>query len=458
MKLLQKVRQAIHQHTLFGRGDLILVAVSGGPDSVALLHVLGALQDPMGFRLHVGHFDHHLRPEASEGEVAVVRRMAEGLGLPVTVARWEAPTLTGSIQARAREARYRFLDQVARDIGAVRIALAHTRDDQAETLLLNLFRGSGLRGLRGMLFARDGRYVRPFLDVGREEVEGYVAAQGLQVLRDPSNQDRRFRRVRVRHELIPYLQRVFNPAISTVLARTAASIARDEAYLTECADRAYGAIARPVPEGVRLPLPDLRRLPPAIRLRLFLRAVRELVPRGGLDTVHLEALESGLLRGARGAGRLTLPGGLEARWDREQVTVGRERPGEAVPPTEVPVPGTIEIRALRVRVQTVVVPGGLRAAPILELGRALLPWGRLCPPLVLRSWRPGDRLSPLGLGGSKKLQDLFVDAGVPRGKRSRVPILCDQRGILWVVGHRLDERGRLEVGEAPCLAVTVESI
>lgn len=441
-------------YRLLEPGEGIVVAVSGGADSVVLLHCLLRLCAQYSLTLHVAHFDHGLR-ETSRQDALFVEDLAASWGLSATTETWKGGAQRGrSLAAEARGGRYRFLDELASQVGATKIALGHHRDDQAETVLLHLLRGSGLRGLRGMLPLKEGRLVRPLLGVGREDIEGYAKAHKLSFLEDPSNRDLRYLRNRIRWQLLPLLQRDYNPSIARTLARMAAHVAEDEGYLEEGAGQTFNALVDFQGSRICMSLGALRGLAPAIRRRILERAIWSIAPGVYLTTAHLEAVE-----------RLTVPGGPSAvTLPRNQrawrsggflylgrpVGVGRSSVHE-----ELRVPGETVIREWGVQMEATILPRSLAELPPNGPDRAYLDWQQVLPPLAVRSWRPGDRFRPLGLKGNKKLQDLFVDAKVPREQRERVPVVVDQKGILWIPGFRIDERGRVGGATEQVLVLTI---
>ncbi|MDZ4338728.1 MAG: tRNA lysidine(34) synthetase TilS [candidate division NC10 bacterium] len=453
-RVFPAVRRAIVTHRLLEPGEGVVVAVSGGADSVVLLHCLLRLRADWSLTLHVAHFDHGLR-EGSHRDARFVEELATAWDVPVTTDAWAREGgPKRSLQAEARRARYRFLGEVAAGLGAAKIALAHHRDDQAETVLLHLLRGSGLRGLRGMLPLRDDRLIRPLLQVGREEIERYAKAYRLSFVEDPSNRDLRYLRNRLRWNLMPVLRREYNPSLPRTLARMAAVVAEEEAYLAERAREAFEALAKVEETRVCLDLASLRALAPALRRRVIERAVRTVTAGAYVTTAHLEAVDR--LTAPGGPWLATLPGDQGAWSSGNVLSVGTRPPAQrSRVHCELPMPGEAVISAWGLRIGAAILPCAMANLAIVGPDRAYVDWTRVVPPLVVRTRRPGDRLRPLGLRGSKKLQDLFVDGKVPREERERTPVVTDQQGILWVPGFRVDERGRVGDATQAVLTLTV---
>jgi tRNA(Ile)-lysidine synthase len=445
-----------------GPGERAVVAVSGGADSMVLLDALARLQPRLGLRLHVVHVHHGLRGKAAVLDAAFVVSEAARRGLGVTVGRLvpaERPRGT-SIQVWARDGRYRCLEAVRERVNAAWILTAHTLNDQAETVLLNLFRGTGARGLAGIPPARD-RILRPLLDVSRAEVEAYRVARRVAFREDASNASDAYRRNRIRHHLLPLLVKEYNPRIVRSLATLAALLREDEAALMAGVAALVAAGVRAVEGGVQVDSSRFRSAPPAVARRALLEAFR-LASRDArsLTRPHLQALLCLLTRDAA----VRLPGGLEATRTGDCLRIGSRVVAAAARPDcspsssngshEIPVrPGRWTPWApLGCRLRIRRLPASAVASASRERWRQVLSPAVMTGRVSLRGWRPGDRFQPLGLRGQKKLQDFFVDAKVPRRERARIPLLLARGRIAWVVGQRIAEEFRWEGRGAACLA------
>ncbi len=490
--LTEALARADEAQGLFPPGGTVLVAVSGGPDSVALLSVLRDYAPQRGFQLHVAHLDHMLRPEAVE-DAAWVQRLAADWRVPVTVdardVRRVAARLGRGLEDAARLTRYGFLAEVAGRIGATRLAVAHQQEDQAETVLLKLLRGAGLDGLRGMLplapfpFSPDelaGMEVppprraaapwppmvaRPFLGLPRRDILAYLLSRGIQPRQDASNEDPAFRRNRLRQQVLPLLAEI-NPEVVPALARTAQALAGDQDFLERAVDAVWERVLRRDPDGsLRVTREDWLAQHPAIQRRLLRRAFADQLAPGAGRELGWEAVEEARERiGSGEPEAMTLPGGVRlAAGDRGfSLSAGRSGP-LGIPPLQAegaPLPlalsGATQWQDWRFEAVS-------RDRRLGEGARQGDPWRTVLDleavgsgPL-LRGRRPGDRMQPLGMGGQhKRLQDLFVDAQVPQDQRDRWPVLVtadDQ--VVWVPGLRLDERFRIAAGTRRVLALTV---
>jgi tRNA(Ile)-lysidine synthase len=463
------------------RGDRVLVAVSGGSDSVALLTLLHEAAPRLGVTLHVAHLNHGWRGRAAERDAAFVERLARRLGVPCTIGQAEpdaAPARTpgerrqSSREARARAARLAFLRSTATAAGAGRIALGHTVDDQAESFLLRLLRGSGARGLSGTWPVVDGLFIRPLLGLHRRDLRAWLTARGERWREDATNRDLTFARNRVRRRLIPFLEREFSPAAVTLIARAADLLRAEESLLSTMAEGTYDWVARKGPDGVALQAESLASLPLPFRRRLVRLAIRD--ARGhlrGIGARHVEAVLT--LTHGPGAAALDLPGGLRAtrRGGALLFRVGaasaaapfRQRPAGAATavaaaalPAETPaadgrgevrealcpVPGDVALPALDLRLHARIVPReSLHTAP--GPHRACLDADLTPGPLLVRARRPGDRFRPLGGPGSRKVKSFLIDRKVPVDERRHIPLVLSGDRIAWVVGHQIDDRFKM---------------
>ena len=459
--LARRVSTFLAEHKLAGPGGPLVVGVSGGPDSVCLLHLLARLRERLPVTLHVAHLDHRLRGMESAGDAAYVAALCKSLDLPLTLEAAEVEAYRKerrlSLEQAARHCRYSLFAAVSEGTQAQAVVLGHTADDQAETVLMHVLRGSGLAGLRGMeplsrWRGTDGRVLvlgRPLLGTSRRETEAYCAENGLEPRADSSNRSPEHVRNRVRLELLPQLRR-FNPNVDRALQQLGASAGQAEEFLDAETAKHWKRLVRRSPDGLAIDRRRFLALAPALAVHLLRRALLEL--RGdlqGIGAAHIRRM-LGVASGPTGK-VARLPGGwtLSAGYDR--LILGPAVQAEASPPVlegEIPlcVPGVTLAHGWEVRAQAEAYHGAARySSPpsVADPLTAVMDGAFATRPLWVRPRRNGDRFRPLGMGSPKKLQDFMVDAKIPRGLRDRVPLLCDSDGILWVVGYRLDERARV---------------
>ncbi len=463
----------------------VLVAVSGGPDSLALLHALHALQGELALSLVVGHLNHRMRGPAGDADAAFVEAKARDLCLPTETGARDVAELSRrsglSLEEAGRAARYRFFGRAARRTGCRIIATAHTADDRVETVLLHLLRGTGLDGLAGFPAARPLRpdrsspmVVRPLFEVSRAEVLAYCAAHDLQPCHDSTNDSQRFLRNQVRHELLPLLES-YSPAARRHLLRLARLAEEETAFLDARAAKLLTAAqqfspqarghaerhgeappggrkvksadglltGRPQTGPLRMARVVLAEAPGVLARRALRQAIIRLQPGPPPELATIERLLS-LLRGERPG--FPLPGGtIVARITEQELILERPDPVrefDGSEPVRLAVPGETElVRCCGTITATLVAapPEELFSLLPLPPEHALLDHTRLVGSLVARPPVPGDRIQPLGMSGHRKLQDLLTDRKVPRALRRRLPVVCDAEKIVWIPNHCMNE-------------------
>lgn len=464
--ILRKVEQSIRDRRLIGPGDRVLVGVSGGLDSVVLLHVLHALSNRHAWSLAVFHLDHRLRGLDAQLDADFVEETGWRLGLPVyrfqCDIREHARMHGLSVEMAARKVRRKLAAEVCDRIGAASVAWGHHADDQVETVVLRLARGTSPEGLAGMA-AREvfpGLVViRPLLDLTRSALEAFACTHRLTWRQDASNQSDDFARNRARRHVLPVLESQLNPMAREAILRMS-RLARDERDLL--AARTAELLAACGAAGSR---DDLRRdRLQALHIADLRRVLRAWLLDRGVDPIlmtfaRLDRL-TGLVPG-RSSGEAPLAGGISVIARGNRIAV-KAAPAPPPPPTVLVPPCRMELPdwGLRVRlawghgfeVHPEPAPGRLPCAAELD---ALAVAGR---PILLRSWKPGDRYRPLGMKGSVKLQDLFVNARTPRELRDRIPVLQIGRSIAWVAGARIGEAFRVPGPDAPSLRIRIEPL
>ncbi len=424
--------------------------MSGGADSVCLLHVLQRLRGEFGLELHVAHFNHGLRGAESDADARFVAELADRLHLPASFGGGDvagaAKAAHRSLEAVAHDLRWAFLEAVRRCCGAEAVATGHTADDQAETVLLHLLRGSGLPGLAGM--APVGvRVRRPLLAVRHSDCLAWCRERSVAWREDASNAEPWCRRNLVRLEVLPALRR-YNPSIATALAGLAETVQVDLAYLDQQAEVAFNGLVRPADDGVeQVSLAGYQSLPGALRRHLL---VRWLGP--GVRRAHVAAVDT-LLRTGRAGDAVAVSGDRQVvRRYTDAVLSPRGAP-PPLPAIAVAVPGTTFAPGWDWTIEADLLPAPVGPPP--DRWTVALDADRVRLPLTLRSRRPGDRLELPGVAGATKLQDLLVDAKIPRRERDRVGVVEAANGIVWLAGRRTAGWALADAGSARVLRLTV---
>ena len=466
----REVRSAVRAARLTGRR--LVVAVSGGPDSLAMLHALHCLRDELDLALHVAHLDHWLRGEDSAADAEFVARTCASLGVDCTVEDADVPAFQRehrmSLEEAAREARYRFLAQVSERVGADAVALGHTSDDQVETVLMNIIRGSGLRGLRGMLptskrqiVASNLTLLRPLLNLSKHDTITYCKALDLAPRTDESNLSTEMTRNRVRLELLPIL-RELNPAFGDAVLRLSRNADDALAVVDKFVGETWSNIIAEEGESIRIDREKFRELDAALRTHLIIRVLSHVKGDAqGIGRVHFEDATRTVLDSP--GTQLHLPGGLRLAVEQRAAHIYVEEDSfatnlfEASPLT---VPGVTTAGEWRITTERIKTPSGNRHLEESEQSREELVerFGRRVDlaSLAVRSRAPGDKFQPLGMAGTKKLKDFMIDEKVPNSQRDSVPLVVTSRGIAWVVGWRIAEWAKIDDDDSECLEITVE--
>lgn len=447
MEVLERVRKEIARYQMVEPGQLVIVGVSGGPDSVALLHIFRCLAGELKISLHAAHLNHMFRGEEARADASFVGELCSRWGIPCTVEERNVPAHARenrlSAQVAARDIRYRFFYDVLKRTAGNKIALAHHADDQAESVLMNLLRGTGLRGLSGIPPVRDHLFIRPLLNLRRQEIELYCREQDIPFRTDSSNMKMLYRRNKLRHQLIPLLEREYSPGLVPVLNRLAAQARADEEFMEEQAQQAYQQVVlSQASSSLVLDRRVLAELPVAL-VRRVLRIAWENM-RGSKQDLGFEHIEH-LLERLKGGGpeRIwELPGGLKARLSHHTLSFLARQPEPSVfsKTGELPVPGSFVTSAdLKItsrvmgREEFPANPGELPA------NQVVLDYAKVKLPLAVRFRQAGDVLVPFGLGGKVKLKKLLIDRKIPRHLRDKIPLVVEQKTgkIVWVAGIRL---------------------
>jgi tRNA(Ile)-lysidine synthase len=457
--MLERIKAHIQRYNLLTKGDKVVVACSGGPDSLALLYILSELRPDYQLELAVAHVNHMFRIESKE-EAIFVGRVAGQLGVAYYQAEINVPEYiekTGlSAEEAARIVRYRFLYQVAEEWQANKIATGHHRDDQAETVLLHLLRGSGGKGL-GAMKRVNGTLIRPLLSVSRREIEEYCRLANLHPCEDKSNQNLNFLRNRIRLELIPHLEDQYNSALRSSLCRTAEIIGDEHDFICRSAQEAWKIVGKEQPDRLYIDGGELAKYHISVQRQIFRLAIEK--KQGhlkGISFLHVENLIEMALRGSVGS-ILPLPGGLMAQKDYSSVELVFGGQSEAK--TNIPLPElmlNIPGSTLLPQLDAVII-ARFSEVPVGTLSpeQAVFDWNELEEPLVVRTRQKGDRFNPLGIKGSKKLKEFFIDSKIPRCQRDNIPLICDQRGIVWAAGYRQSERGKATAETSRFLQLTL---
>ncbi|MCY3740585.1 MAG: tRNA lysidine(34) synthetase TilS [Candidatus Poribacteria bacterium] len=457
---VRQMHRLIAQHKMIEDGETVLVAVSGGADSLALLYGLHALRAQLNCKLHIVHLNHCLRPDA-DADAEFVRQHAARLELPCTIQSAEVPRLVKqwklSVEAAGRKARYQFYESVCTEVSATKVALGHHQDDIAETVLMNLIRGSGATGLKGISPVRDMKFIRPLAGFTRQKIETFLTSIGIVPRHDATNTDTDYLRNRIRGELIPQLERDYNPNIKTGLSRTADVLRAESGYLDTAAREAFETCQIQGPDkSVVLNRVKFRQYHIALQRRMLRQSVSEMLgDMNDLYFAHCEAMLN-LVEGDTPNTVLALPNDLRFRRAYQQLIFER-KPVEIESFTyPVTIGGKTSIAILNTEItaelgdvesrRTLALPDGKFEAIFdhEKLRKVFAKPTSETVPLIVRNRRQGDRFQPYGMRGTKKIKDFLIDAKVPRYERDSIPLLVCGDAILWVIGYTTSESFKIK--------------
>jgi tRNA(Ile)-lysidine synthase len=444
--IIDNIKKTILEYKLLEKKDRILIAYSGGVDSTGLLNLLLELREEWSFELFLGHFNHKLRHTADEDE-QFVRRMARKCSLPIIVGSKDvcfyARAKKLNIEEAGRELRYDFLKKTALKIGGAKIATGHTKTDQAETFLMRLMRGSGLRGLAGIFPLVEGTIIRPLIQVEHKDIEAYLKGKGIEFRIDESNLDRRFLRNRIRLDLIPYIQENFEPEIVSSLGRIASIIREEDSLLARIAQEKTKRAISKKNDRVSLEVKPLSSLHRAMARRVVRDFISEL--RGNLREISFGDVESvlGMKEGKefplrkdhilrREKGKIFLKSKVTPKIRYEYRWEGK---------------GPLEIKELKLKFEGKKMKRGKSLSlDFDDQISVFLDLGKLKFPLLVRIRSEGDRYQPLGAPGQKKLKEIMRAKGIPLSERDRRPVFFSGNKIIWILGLPVSEKFKVEKG------------
>jgi tRNA(Ile)-lysidine synthase len=454
--LTQTVRVTLARERVRVAGESVLIGVSGGRDSMALLAVLAALADSMRLRLGVAHYHHGLRGAAADRDAGIVEQTAKAAGLPFFYARGDVAARRRlhrmSLEEAARDMRYAFFEAVTRRHGFGCVALGHHADDNAELVLMRLLRGSGPLGLAGIPPARPlgpsgPTIIRPLIDSRRTAIDRFCRQYGLVTREDESNHNLLFTRNRIRHDLLPRLRKDYNPGIAAGLNRLSRLLRDEERWLeTLVAETMPAVLVADEDHALSLDRATLRELHPALQRRVLRAALHRL--RGDLRRIGFDRIESvrDLMASENATGGFDLPGGVHVALAGARLRIGYRRAQEAPVPFEYILgePGFVHIREIGARLSLVrLAPDEVDLKPAAGQSVAYFDMDRLDFPMTVRNFRAGDRFIPFGLEGTQKLKKYFIDHKIPREQRWRIPLVISRDEILWIAGQRRSDRARV---------------
>lgn len=447
--LIEDVTRTVEKYNMLSKGDKIVVGVSGGPDSLCLLHVLRTLSRDSGYRLYAAHLNHQFRGKDADEDADFVEKLCREWGIPAFIETFDVPAYAEkmglSSEEAGREIRYKLFDRVLFEVGADKIAVAQNLNDQAETILMRFMRGSGIEGLKGIEHVR-GNIVRPLLEISRKRIEEYCIENKLNPRIDKTNLEPVYNRNKIRLELIPYIEKNFNPNIMQSLVRFSNLIKDENDFLDKEGEDAFKAAAQVLADGIAIDIKKASELHIAIKRRLARIAVEKIANTlNGFEFKHFESVTE-LLNKSTGAA-VMLPHGLKAYVSYDKVILAKnieKADKKCYYKLKYDCGNTISTvnGELSIERRKICEINGITR----ERDRIYIDESKIKQGLVLRRREPGDMFSPIGMKGSKKLKDYFIDEKIPREKRDEIELVADGSEIVWIVGGRISEKYKITDG------------
>ncbi|SHI04753.1 tRNA(Ile)-lysidine synthase [Clostridium grantii DSM 8605] len=463
--LIEKLKKTIINYSMFEKNDLIIVGLSGGPDSLALLHVLYQLKDSLQINLVAAHINHCLRGEDSEEDERFVRVFCENHNIPLYVKKIDIEEVSKhlgiSSEMAGREVRYQYFEQLLEELSANKIALAHHANDQAETILMRLIRGCGLEGIIGIKPVREERYVRPMIHLLRTEIENYCLTNNLNPRIDKSNYENIYSRNKIRLELIPYIKENFNHDIVNTLNRFSETVKIDNDYLELCAEKKFkDYFSVEYNNGVICEKAFQEH--PAILNRIIRMAIKSI--KGDLTNVEKKHIEGIISLQKNSTGKeLNLPDGIKIFNNYKDVCIKQyidESDIISYPNEEYKllIEGITKIEKENFNISLKILKND-DARKINKNNKFIkyFDYDLINNDIILRYRKNGDRFSPLGMKGSKKIKDYFMDLKIPKNKRDEVPMICFDKEIAWIVGYGISEKFKVNDKTKDILQIKIES-
>lgn len=454
MDIMEKFLGTIKANNLIDKGEDVVVGVSGGPDSVCLLHLLWRLREDFNINISVVHLDHQFRGIEAQKDARYVEELCESLGVKAFIFSYDVGKYSRekgiTFEEAGRELRYRLFDEVAKETGSSKIVVAQNRNDQAETVLMRLFRGSGLDGLTAIDYKRDGKIIRPLLDINRKEIEEYCKKYDLKPRIDKTNLETIYTRNKIRLELIPYIEKNFNPGIIDALWRSANLLRDDSQYLNLLTEEKLKDITiQKNKNEYSLDQNKFDKLNIAMKKRVLRKAIGEV--KGNLKEVgwtHIESVIE-LINKKNVGSRVDLPGHITTQLGYNSIDVKKSKELQGENKTydfeyELGIGKITYIKALNTSIKVEIVEMSKVYNNKKDKNTALIDYNKVNGSLCIRNRRNGDKFKPVGMKGTKKIKDYFIDQKISKDIRDEIPLLCDEKGIIWVVGYRMSESYKVD--------------
>jgi tRNA(Ile)-lysidine synthase len=459
--MLDKVQKTIEKYGMLNSGDRVGVAVSGGPDSVALLKLLAMIAGDWNLELVILHMNHGIRGEESDRDESFVKKLGRTMEIAVTTKFVSIPGLRkkkkASLEDISREERYRFFREAAQSEGLNKVALGHNLNDQAETVIINFLRGSGMRGLKGMLPVRDDFYIRPLIEITGQEISSFLVNEDIESVNDSTNVSELFLRNRIRSYLIPELTKKYNPKLVEAIGQMTGILRHEDDFIRGSVEEIISdwGTCRDKDE-ITVDITKLVGLHKALQQRVIKVLLENYTPaKKGIGYQHVRSVVD-LAEGQNASGVLSFPFCINVRREYGSLIFSKkgERHSSGAKAIEagtdglqfccpVEIPGRADIPETGMSFRFDFIEVEKVNFESVDTDTVFMDYDAISPPLFLRNMKPGDRIQPIGMNGTKKLSEFFIDMKVPKLKRRKIPLLVDQKSVLWIPKMRLNQRVKI---------------
>ncbi len=443
--ILDKFTDTINRYNLINKGEGVVVGVSGGPDSLCLLHLLWRIKREYDLRIYVVHLNHQFRGEDADKDAQYVKEFCDGLGIKSYIYSIDIDSYAKdngiTFEEAGRKWRYKLFDDVAKKTNSSKIAVAQNLNDQAETVLMRLMRGSGVEGLAAIDYIRDGRIIRPILDISRNDIENYCKEFDLKPRLDKTNLETIYTRNKIRLELIPYIEKNFNPNIIETLSRSSNIFREDSDFLNKRAQEVFEKISKIDRYNISIDINEFNKEHIALKRRIIRLAIEKI--RGNLKDIGMVHIENiiKLCQGGKVGSKIDIIGDIIIKLGYNTIDFQDKKSENKRKVEDFQYPIQLNEKNYIEDIDGLIEVSIISKEDIdynnKDKCTIYIDKNKVKGNLYIRNRRNGDKFSPIGMKGNKKLKDFFIDLKVPRELRNKIPILCDDYNIIWIVGYRM---------------------
>ncbi len=463
--IINKVRETIKKHNLVNYGDKIILGVSGGPDSICMLHILNYLKDEFNIKIYAAHLNHKIRGIEAQKDAMYVAKICDIMRVPCFIRAIDVPAYCKekgvSVEEGARILRYNMFFEIKDKISADKIAIAQNINDQSETVIMRMMRGTGLQGLKGIQYKREDGIIRPLLDIDRQDIEKYCEQNNLNPRIDQTNLEEIYTRNKIRLKLIPYMVENFNPNLKESIARMTNVLKDDSDFIMEQSNKAFDDVCSKISENmISVDVDKFMNTHKALKNRIIRKSIDYILGNiKGIDQKHIEDVND-LIDSDKNNVRIDLPKGILVYKKNGSILFTDEEIIEEKISYDYSIPksGYIKIKESNTIVESKILSIDEYEKSSSDKYVKFFDADKIKGSLHIRNRRNGDKIKLLGLGGSKKIKDLLIDLKIPKEQRDLIPILSDEKGIIWVIGHRMSENYKIDSNTNNILRMSFKTV